>query len=797
MKRLLYTSTFLLFQILTFSQHQINLKEFDDKLLEELLLKGINEVRDTLNVDELSNEEPLKQAAGLQADHIQNIKKLSHYHEKQKYYKVENRVYHFRGDYSVILENLAQFDILKDVKIAKENRITHIESYEDLAFEIIRSWINSPGHFKNLKDKRVNSSGISIRFDSSKNRVYTVHVLGKSPIDISAIPVPKDIYGIHPILNSSDSKHCTECSNYFRSLPPEVGFGIVRDSSTNMLLFVFTDPNYFEGMFPHHNDGLAIDIINRNQFACGSSTKLNDNPIYKGSLLPPLYQKDIYKSKIIDEHNNLWIPLGYVPESIRSEELEFNIIFLRNNAVCRYQEFFDLAAHKWDLLEMGLFRDSINNESNSELEEITLTKTLRFEIPFEKNKSQYNQDDLKPLYDSLKLNSYNITKINISAFASVEGRTERNHELQEKRALSIVKALQQYQSLEIETSITTSENWVEFLNDIVSTPWAYMKKLSKDKIKNELKKDALSVKIEPLLAKERKAIISLQLEKKNIQSLTNPDEALQLLNHAIASKEYEKAHEIQLMIFSNLRNEKLPSDLLNKIEIPKSVETGLLLNHDIAFRFEFEYYDVIETYKLYKDLELMFPNNNHIKYNLCVLQLKAWLTTPNFIDQQELLKDISTLQTLGIPQELCNRLLINYHILLSEFYMYERNYTAKDKSLRLIKGNYQRLDLSEQDILNVAKYFVSYSKEDWAISLLQPYVSRIDASEDLLFYYVNLTIVNDQITKRSDYRSIMLNAYQRNPSRFCKLFNTYGKGGITFQLLRNPYLKKNYCENCN
>jgi len=72
----------------------------------------------------------------------------------------------------------------------------------------------------------------------------------------------------------------------------------------------------------------------------------------------------------------------------------------------------------------------------------------------------------------------------------------------------------------------------------------------------------------------------------------------------------------------------------------------------------------------------------------------------------------------------------------------------------------------------------------------------VDVNEDLLFYYVNLTIVNDFLVKQQDYRVILNNAYAQNPQRFCRLFNASTEEGVTFQLLSNEYLRLTYCESC-
>jgi hypothetical protein len=75
-------------------------------------------------------------------------------------------------------------------------------------------------------------------------------------------------------------------------------------------------------------------------------------------------------------------------------------------------------------------------------------------------------------------------------------------------------------------------------------------------------------------------------------------------------------------------------------------------------------------------------------------------------------------------------------------------------------------------------------------------VKSIDVDEDLLYYFINLTIIDDKLTSNDDYRTVLLNAINMNKDRFCKLFNAVEDGGVTFQLLENEYLLQIYCENC-
>jgi hypothetical protein len=128
--------------------------------------------------------------------------------------------------------------------------------------------------------------------------------------------------------------------------------------------------------------------------------------------------------------------------------------------------------------------------------------------------------------------------------------------------------------------------------------------------------------------------------------------------------------------------------------------------------------------------------------------------------------------------------------------MEKGDYDNKDKHLDIIKSRYRSTYPSPKDLLSLAEYFVSYAKYEWAIELLEPYITRIDVDEDLLFYYINNTIIDPSITEQASYKQILLNAIDIDSERFCKMFNSINAGGISFQLLEDPYLKSNYCQSC-
>jgi outer membrane protein OmpA-like peptidoglycan-associated protein len=593
---------------------------------------------------------------------------------------------------------------------------------------------------------------------------------------------------------------CNECLSVISKLPPEVTYGFYQEGRT--IFFVMTDKAYFDILFKKPLDGIAVDVVTKSQFPCDGENSFTQSSYSMGQLLEPVYYKDFKKEIITDDAGQVAFKVGVLPEKYVGTEYETNILILKNNYACYYNNFFDIPQARWGLLEMGLYRDTIDDNSvtesqfNQDVYEV-LSKRMKFVVPFEKGKSEYSQEDIKPIYDSLRLTDYNIAKIRIKAYSSVEGSLEGNIKLQNKRAKSIVGALQAFQKEEIKMEITASENWVEFLLDAKDAGYTNVADLTKQEIKQELNSRGLAKKMEAILKNHRKAIIVLDLEKKTRYSNESNATIQAYFKEAIESKSINKAIELQKEIFSRIKNHKMPSEVVNEMVVPKELEYGNLLKNEAAFQYEQNENDIYAALRAHKELETLMPDDQQVKYNICVLQLKSWVFGELLIDPEILLKDIKALTPKEINNKMVKRLLLNYHIINSEYMMFKREYRAKDISLSYINKNYRYLKMSNEDYLQLAKYFASYARYDWAEKVLKPHMRNIDLDEELLFYYLNLTIVDPSNTKSTVYRTIMLNAINQNKNRFCKLFDPFGQGGINFQLLNDKYLKSTYCENCN
>jgi hypothetical protein len=227
------------------------------------------------------------------------------------------------------------------------------------------------------------------------------------------------------------------------------------------------------------------------------------------------------------------------------------------------------------------------------------------------------------------------------------------------------------------------------------------------------------------------------------------------------------------------------------------VEFGSLLINSASFEYEHNDQNAAEALKTFMRLNDLLGGNPKVEYNIAALRLKVWLKTKSLPGNDPLRAKIESLRKQGIPETLVLRLMINYHIAQSEILYWERKFQEREQSLRFILDTYRKIKMNDADLTSMARFLSYNGRFDPAEKILEPRTKALDASEDLLFYYVMLTISDHRLTSSQGYRAFLLNVVNSNKSRFCHLFDPVAQGGLSFQILEDAFLKKTYCENCN
>ncbi|MFT3823226.1 MAG: hypothetical protein QM731_04865 [Chitinophagaceae bacterium] len=593
--------------------------------------------------------------------------------------------------------------------------------------------------------------------------------------------------------------NCAACQGLIQNMPKEVLFGI-HISAAGDIEFSMNDKTWFDKLFTGEKDGISADLVAKDQYVCGQ-LQPGKKGLPEGYMLQPVYLPAL-KKKMDQQWLNqgyVSIKIGTVPASLKGKEIEGNLVIVKNGQICYYTYFTNVERSLWDLLPMGLFADSLLNTENftdSAADILHYSKKINCVVPFAKNKATYNAADIKPLYDSLKLTNYSIKKIVIRAYSSVEGPENINNQLQQQRAASIVKALQQYQSLQISPSITSNENWVEFYSDVRQTPYAKFASLNRQDVKKALTVKTALDSLEPVLKKHRKAVITIYLDNRSGFESTPSNSLASSFKQAIIQKNIRQARAIQREVYERVADNKLAAGYLNQLEIPREKAfIDLLIDHE-SYKYQLLLSPEDEALANFQALLKIDPDNGKLRYNICALNFSGWRHDTAYVRARGFWQDINELEKYGIGASLVRRMQVNYHIIASEHAMSRFDYNAKDESIRFIATNYMDLDLDDKSLLSLSKYLCYYAHCSFAAQILSTRAAAIDVDEELLFYYISLNLGNPIEFNKPAFGNILQNAITLNQKRFCSFFNSLNNGGVSFQLLEYDTWMKVHCEHC-
>ncbi len=595
--------------------------------------------------------------------------------------------------------------------------------------------------------------------------------------------------------------HCGELVRTMELMPKEVMYGLFLDEQQDIWL-VHNDVRFFDRMLKRPGDGLAVDVVERDRYSCDREN-VAQTTWSKGILLKPTYLPELKEGMQTAEDGSIYTKVGRLPMPFKNRPVELNMLLVQDHYACYYNTFYDLKSYRWDLLNMGLFMDSLTYQDRVDTSiapiaaSVVRRKALHFTIPFPKGKAEYAARDLQPLVDSLRLTDLSIKRIDILAFSSVEGPEEENIRLQEQRARSIAAALASFQKPSIRVTVSATENWVEFVQDLHGTRHARLATLPRTAVKTELRRKPVADALEPILARHRKAVVTLELQRRTEYSDMATEKLVQEFERSIVEANLERAARIQREVFERIMDRDLPPRFIDRLEVPHKKAFALLLNSRAAFNHFMDPEDVFATYQALQELDRLAPGDPHIKYNLCAAKFRVWLVSEQAVDPEEFRLEIDRLRSYGIAANLVLRMHVNRHIILAERYMRQGDYARKDESMAFIQANYGNTPMSALDHLNLAQYYASYGDQERALQVIGPLLQRNEVDRDLLFYYLNLTMVEDEWVSDPGYRAILQHAIRLDRRRYCSLFRAFGHGGITFQLLENEHLKALYCEHCN
>ena len=765
--------------------------KYNKAYLEKLIESQINAYRTSKNLAAFKKDKILSLAAEDQANYILKTGKVTHDQLSSKKETPFNRVLFYDGMHGYVAENCYSITIGSQVKLPGENKKINIKSYHQVATIIVQGWITSSEGESIIANPKYVNSGIAVLFNEKNKTIVATHVVGSEPFVLpEGVKPMKDNLGLEPYNKSK----CADLESKFSYLPQLMSDNILFKNGE--IYFYFHDLELFNNVLTDAKDGIAIDIVSRNQFLCTAGNKYYPSSIHSGVLLPPILKSHIFGKNELKLSNEIEVSLGPIPQYVDTNAVEFNLLIIKDNCVCQTIVYNSLGGENLQSLDLNFLLDTLSVSSKLD----SVMNQLTFIIPFERNKTQYNSEEIKPFLDSLSLNRYDLKKIEVIAYSSLEGGVEENKIIQQKRAKSILEAIQKYKLQNVETKITTLENWEGFYESIKGSPYEKeFMKYSKEELRKIINSDTLGYNLEPYLEGQRNAKIIMTVEKIFM------DSALfkilpKKFDEAIVKKDFAKAKVYQSVMLKNIEKGTINKEDIIQAKIPHFKETVPFINNQIAIRW---YYaaslnkDSINNF-LYDDIQtqlLIDPNNSYLQYNKLVLRLLLWsYNYKREADPKFLLKDIKLLYSTNIEQKMINRLILNYNIISADFYYENKKFKEREKALEEVKKALLSANFDRNQTFKIANYFMFQMRIGWAIDIMKPFALNPSIDEEFLFTFLTIAIYDKEKVPELEFLDLMTRAKKMNKERFCKLF---GFPNMSFQLLRDLTVKEMYCKTCN
>lgn len=155
---------------------RIDVSNFDAQLLQRLVEEGINEVRAKKKRSTLSEKTTLQRAADEQMRYVVAKNKLMHEQNNRAKKDVRDRVELHNGRFKIVGENLAYIGFL--IEKAGKKRTVIPPTYTEAANRLVKGWVKSSGHYKNLINSEFQYEGLAVGLDKKQEGVFAAQVFG-------------------------------------------------------------------------------------------------------------------------------------------------------------------------------------------------------------------------------------------------------------------------------------------------------------------------------------------------------------------------------------------------------------------------------------------------------------------------------------------------------------------------------------------------------------------------------------------------------------------------------------------
>lgn len=774
--------------------------ELDIELLEDKLLEVTNAYRQAQDLPTLALDNILRLAAKDQARYIKAVKKLTHDQMFSGKKTLQERVNSHDGTFGFLVEHLALVPIE--------------QSYEAQAKAIFNYWKNK-AEGRHLNNPMHALMGAFFVVDPGDNVLYVVQVLAGKPFQaFDGLQVVTDAYSLQPFERGTCQ---LVASNPYLSIDLPIHLRMFGSS----IYLEYHDKAVLQEIISENRDGLAIDIIHKDQFKCAGDIDLYPSPVHDGFLLEPVFSKGLYRNNQHHDTNRLYTYLGKVPASLEQKDFQLNVVLIKNNRVC--EEVYPVAIPFSDL---PLFRinpiwafskdetvqpiqvAAVEHMKRSASKAISSTESLK--LQFDKSSIRFFPGEWEKVIQFIDKHRDQIDSIQVLAYSSIEGSTANNLVLQQERADTIKVALEKLGLDSSKVKTQAAENWDLFYRQVLGTAWGSLIQMERKQVKQKLKEPGVEESLSALLAEQREAQVIVYYQQSRNGAFSPYETALTVddaktkikaLQTAINQEKTEKALQLQEDLIRLFLEFKIKLSDLLEVNIPITSKHKWLLSNALSLELFFK--KNIRTDEAYinriKEIQALAPLDLSLQFNYLGYAVRYLYEEGRPLEDPEALNAAilqlydrreTAIQYQNIERSL-DRLMVNFHLTAVDYYFQQRRYADRNTSMLAIQDFFSQEDISEAEALSLTRFFNRNYYLDWSLETMRPYLERQDASEDLLFTYFQTSSIWKGGEREASYYELMEQCLVKNSKRLCQWVKTY------FQLQRDEKIRRIFCESCS
>lgn len=772
-----------------YSDEPINPKAFNEKLFQDVMLYKVNTYMDSLELEGFEQHDFFMKPAREHAIIMAENEKAS-LEGKGAYTTVRDRLL-AAGGTGVGNEVIGRIT----VKVSNE-----YISYDALADQVLQRWVDGK-YSKILFSQRYFFAGVSGRLDEKEKKCFVSMYVGNyasikptgDPGSQLVVPVTTKKYGLKPYDERACKKVHRKMPNFF-----DLQEGLeINDNGE--IVFKFNDLKKFRRFLKGKKDALAVDIIQKEQFNnCRGQNIADYTTVNIGYMTKRQWSKKIYKKNIAagegrrNKVTKLEVILGELPLEFRPEDVELNLMIIKDKHVCYNipQTFVDREIYDF-VPEIGIIPDTIVIDGTEYAPTATSTE-LKFRIPFEQGKYNYESGDMIPVLNALNEPDFIINQIFISAYSSLEGTQRENEVLQRKRAQSIVGALEENQNASIVDSIVTAPNFDALKADAKGTIFEDVCEMTLEEAIPYVNSNA--TELEFLLENHRYADVVVWVTY-DIDGDKEQRYVVDQFNKAVAANQLDKALSIQKYILKRVVEGRYNETAVSDMRIPQGRDyVGLNMNKIWLTKYVFN--DPLnEDYEeKINDLKTLDETNIYVDYNdvLCEIELT------NLDDEKirtKLQQRIDKIYNTPINVDLVDLLNIELQYQVMDLYADSLGYEHPLvlQSLTKIKEIISFEEITWANSLKLASIFINHGDYDYAIRLLEPWIHDKNVPFVLLTTYATVCSKVHYKVHSNNFYYALEQIQKTDPDFFCDLF---AGDKLSVQTFVNTRVKKLWCDAC-